>query len=160
MKKTKGFVSMLMVCMLVFSCSIMSFAAAKAPVLSLEKNEYNSSGDRHIKVSWQGTSGTYQLQLDDDENFGSPVTKKRTSSQGKYYNFVLSDNVDDTYYVRVRLGNGEWSNVIAAEMENTSDAENNGYLSIPNVPSIPNISGSITFPNINLGNLNIPLFRK
>lgn len=160
MKKTKKMIGFFMVCMLVFSCSMMSLAAGNVPVLTLEKNEYNSNGERYIKLSWEGTSGTYQLQLDDDENFKSPITKKRTSGQGKYYNFVLSENDDATYYARVRLANGNWSNIIVAEMEEIGESESNAYLQIPNLPSIPNITGSLTFPSFSFSGFNFPVLTK
>ena len=160
MKKRKGFMSLLMVCVLALSCTVMSFAASNVPTLTLVNNEHNSNGERYIKVSWEGSSGTYQVQLDEDKNFRSPITKKRTSTQGKNYNFVLDDNVDATYYARVRLSNGQWSNVVVAEMENTSTSAGNAYFSTPSVPTLPNISGNITLSKIKIGSFTSTLFSR
>lgn len=148
----KKLISLIMACTLTLCCSLTTFAADNAPVLTLEKNQYNSNGERHIKVEWDGVTGTYQLQIDDDVNFESPISKTRTSRQGQYYNFVLSENVDATYYVRVRLVNGEWSNIIVASMDELIEDENNPYLSTPTLPKIPDLFDSIKVPEINFDN--------
>ena len=137
----------LLLTVLMVGCTVTAHAA-DAPVLTLEANEYNSNGERHIKVTWEGKSGTYQIQLDDDENFTDPIEKKRSSKQGAYWNFVLDENVDATYYIRVRLVNGEWSNVVVASMEEPIETESTSYFNFPKFPAIPDISGSIEAPEI------------
>ena len=79
----KKFLCLLLTVTLMMGC-VVTAHAADTPVLTLEANEYNSNGERHIKVSWEGNSGTYQIQLDDDENFTDPIEKKRSSKQGTY----------------------------------------------------------------------------
>ena len=133
---------------MVLNCTITAHAADAVPVLTLEANEYNSNGERHIKVTWEGKSGTYQIQLDDDENFTYPIEIKRSSKQGTYWNFVLDENVNATYYIRVRLVNGEWSNVVVASMEEPIETESTPYFSVPKLPTIPEISGSVQAPTI------------
>lgn len=142
----KRIISILLAFTLLTGC--ITVHASTVPILKLEANEYNSNGERHIKVSWEGTSGTYQIQLDDDVNFESPIEKKRSSKQGTYWNFVLSENVDATYYIRVRLSNGEWSNTVVADIDEQNETEDTPYFSIPELPKVPDISGSITVPDI------------
>ena len=144
----KKILCLLLTVTLLMGCTATAHAADKTPVLTLEANEYNSNGERHIKVTWEGKSGTYQIQLDDDENFTDPIEKKRSSKQGAYWNFVLDENVDATYYIRVRLINGEWSNVVVASMEEPIETESTPYFSVPKLPTIPDISDSIEVPEI------------
>ena len=144
----KKILCLLLTVTLLMGCTVTAHAADKTPVLTLEANEYNSNGERHIKVTWEGKSGTYQIQLDDDENFTDPIEKKRSSKQGTYWNFVLDENVNATYYIRVRLVNGEWSNVVVASMEEPIETESTPYFSIPKLPTIPDISDSIEAPEI------------
>ena len=140
MKKTMG---ILLALALVFSCAFTTCAAGNA--LTLEKNQYNSNGERHIKVAWT-TKGMCELQLDDNANFESPIVKKTSR---KYYNFVLSENVDATYYVRVKALNGDWSNVVTADIEKPIESEKKPYIAIQNVPSIPKLT--INFSMIKFG---------
>lgn len=72
--------------------------------VELVKNGYNSNGERHIKVDWEDVSGAdqYQLQISTDPRSRDCATVKRLPRQGTYYNFVLGEDVDATYYVRVR----------------------------------------------------------
>ena len=65
-----------------------------------------------------------------------------------YWNFVISENVEATYYIRVRLVNGEWSNVVVASMEEPIETESTPYFSVPKLPTIPDISGSVQAPTI------------
>lgn len=116
--------------------------------LQLESNEYNSNGERHIKVTWQGSNGTTIIQLSDNEQFLNAIEKKRASKQGTYYNFVLKENVDATYYIRVRSVDGEWSNVVVASTENKIESENTPYIPTPDIPEVPNVSENIQTPDI------------
>lgn len=136
----KKLMCLLLVLTMLFGLSTTALAANDIPVLTLEKNEYNSNGERHIKVSWTGKSGTSQIQIDDDMNFGSPTIK---NTKNKYWNFVLKDNVDATYYVRVRIGSGNWSEVIVAEgKEVETPIKGNSYFETPKI-TIPNITNSV-----------------
>lgn len=121
---------------------------AAGVTLELESNEYNSSGERHIKVTWSGGNGTTIIQLSDNEQFENAIEKKRTRKQGTYYNFVLKENVDATYYIRARSVNGEWSNVVVAGMENKIEIESAPYIPTPELPEIPDVSGSVQIPEI------------
>jgi hypothetical protein len=141
----KKLVGLLLTIIMVLGLSMTALASDITPVLSLEKNEYNSNGERHIKVAWTGKSGTYQIQLDDDINFGNPLNKRTTN---KYWNFVLDENVDSTYYIRVRLATGKWSEVVIAEGHESTISTDNAYLHKPNIPNIPNISGSVKLPQL------------
>lgn len=154
----KKLISILLILTMLFGLSTTALAANNTLVLTLVKNEYNSNGERHIKVSWEGKSGTYQIQLDDDEDFGSPIIKK---TKNKYWNFVLKENVDATYYIRVRLGNGTWSEIIVANMDKIEESTGNAYFDTPTLPSIPNISGSVKLPklNINLSGIKVPTLK-
>ena len=147
-KNIKKLICIMVMATMILGSTLTAHAESKMPSLTLEANEYNSNGERHIKVSWEGTSGTYQIQLDDSANFESPIGKKRTSKQGRYYNFVLNENVDATYYIRVRLANGEWSNVVVADMGEPIETESTSYFNFPKFPVIPDISGSIKAPEI------------
>lgn len=139
----KKLIAILLTLIMTIGCGTTVFAADNtAPVLTLEANRYNENGERHIKVSWEGSSKSCILEIDDNEDFSSPETKTRTlyniTRNGKCYNFVLSENVDDTYYIRVRYSNSEeWSNVVVAEIDNSTEDEK------PNLPSysfFPNLS--------------------
>lgn len=116
--------------------------------LQLESNEYNSNGERHIKVTWQAGNGTTIIQLSDNEQFQDAIEKKRTSKQGAYYNFVLQENVDATYYIRVRSVDGEWSNVVVADAENKIESESTPYIPTPELPEIPDVSENIQVPDV------------
>lgn len=139
----KKILAILLSSIMLVCCTTTAFAAnSVSPILTLEANRYNENGERHIKVSWEGSSKSCALEIDDDEDFSSPETKTRTlyniTRNGKCYNFVLSDNVDDTYYIRVRYSNSEeWSNVVVAEIDNSTEDEK------PNLPSYS------FFPNLN-----------
>lgn len=154
----KKIICLLLMVTMVIGSSLTAHAESNTPSLTLDANEYNSNGERHIKVSWEGTSGTYQIQLDDDINFGSPIEKNRASKQEQYWNFVLSENVDATYYVRVRLVNGEWSNVIVASMDYPIESESDPYFTIPKLPTIPDISGGFKIPSIDFGNYDFDFY--
>ena len=129
-------------------CTTTAFAAnSVSPILTLEANRYNENGERHIKVSWEGLSKSCVLEIDDNEDFSSPETKTRTlynvTRNGKCYNFVLSENVDDTYYVRVRYSNSEeWSNVVIAEIDNSTEDEKPNLPSYSFFPDLSNIDWS------------------
>ena len=139
----KKILAILLSSIMLICCTTTAFAANNvSPILTLEANRYNENGERHIKVSWEGLSKSCVLEIDDNEDFSSPETKTRTlynvTRNGKCYNFVLSENVDDTYYVRVRYSNSEeWSNVVIAEIDNSTEDEK------PNLPSYS------FFPNLN-----------
>lgn len=121
---------------------------AAGVTLQLETNEYNSNGERHIKVTWSGISGSAIVQLSDNEQFLNAIEKKRTRTQGTYYNFVLKENVDTTYYIRVRSVNGGWSNVVVASAENKIESENTPYIPTPDIPEVPDVSGSVQIPDV------------
>lgn len=120
---------------------------AAGVTLQLESNEHNSNGERHIKVTWSGISGSAIVQLSDNEQFLNAIEKKRTSKQGTYYNFVLKENVDATYYIRVRSVNGGWSNVVVASAESKIESESTPYIPTPDIPKIPEIK--FDFSNLN-----------
>lgn len=119
---------------------------AAGVTLELESNEHNSNGERHIKVTWSGISGSAIVQLADNEQFENAIEKKRTRKQGTYYNFVLKENVDATYYIRVRSVNGEWSNVVVASLKNKIESESTPYIPTPELPEIPDVSGNVQVP--------------
>lgn len=135
----KKIVAILLTLIMVIGCSATAFAA-NAPTLTLEQSQYNSNGERHIKVSWTGDSKACTLEIDDNAEFVSPEVKTRSlyniSRNGKCYNFVLSENVDATYYIRIRYSNSEeWSNVVVAEI-NEVEIEDKEYPSFSFLPNI------------------------
>lgn len=152
----KKLISILLTLTMLCGLSMTALAANNTPILTLVNNEYNSNGERHIKVSWEGKSGTYQIQLDDDEDFGSPTIKK---TKNKYWNFVLKENVDATYYIRVRLGNGAWSEVLVASMDEIEGSTGNAYFDTHTLPSIPNISGVVKLPKLKIGGIKVPVLK-
>lgn len=147
----KKLVSLIMVCVLMFCCSMTTFAEETVPVLTLEANEYNSNGERHIKVKWTGSDGTYQVQIDDNEEFESPTTKKKSCRQTGTWSFVLDKEDDSTYYIRVKRGtSGTWSNVVIADMDEPIESESTPYFTFPTIPKVPDISNSIKVPDISI----------
>lgn len=128
--------------------SLTVMASDNIPVLTLKENEYNSNDERHIKIGWEGNKGTYEIQIDDDSDFNSTITKQRNTKQGFFYNFVLNENQDATYYIRVRVKNGDWSNVVTASIKEIIESETPSYIPPIKFPVIPNISSSIKIPNI------------
>lgn len=147
----KKLICLFVVLVLVFCSSVTAFAADNAPVLTLDKNQYNENGERHIKITWEGASKAYIIELDDNKYFSSPITKNREvyhiRKNGKFYNFVLSENVDATYYIRVRtVDNMLWSNVVIADIENNkNESENKPYFNIPKLPDIPKLNIKFDF---------------
>jgi hypothetical protein len=94
----------------------------------LQKNEYNSNGERHLKITWKAVNGAdaYQIEIADNPYFKNSETKRRVPRQGNYYNFVIDENVDATFYIRIRpifvIENyneeyitiyGRWTNLVA-----------------------------------------------
>ena len=157
----KKLLSLMLVFVMVLACTMTVFAANDVPVLTLEKNQYNypynSDMERHIKVSWTKVygSGTYQVQIDDNMNFESPIIKRTANT---YWNFVFSENADLTYYLRVKKMNGEWSNVVTAEPDNIIKSEVNPYFKVPTLPKIPDITNSIKItPKIIVPKIKIPV---
>lgn len=71
------------------------------PELVLTKNEFNSNGERHIKINWKHISGAdeYRIYIADNPYFKDATMKKKLPKMGTYWNFVLKDNVD--YYIRI-----------------------------------------------------------
>lgn len=71
------------------------------PELVLTKNEFNSNGERHIKISWKHISGAdeYRIYIADNPYFKDATLKKKLPKMGTYWNFVLKDNVD--YYIHI-----------------------------------------------------------
>ena len=71
------------------------------PELVLTKNEFNSNGERHIKINWKHISGAdeYRIYIADNPYFKDSTMKKKLPKMGTYWNFVLKDNVD--YYIRI-----------------------------------------------------------
>lgn len=156
----KKLLSLILVFAMMLTCTTTAFAANDVPVLTLEKNQYNypynSDMERHIKVSWTKNygSGTYQIQLDDNANFESPVIKRTSNT---YWNFVFSENADLRYYLRVKKMNGEWSNVVVAEPDNVIESKANSYIKVPTLPKIPDITNSIKItPKITVPKIKIP----
>lgn len=137
-------------------CGAITVFADNKPVLSLEANQYNSNGERHIKVTWEGPKGSYELQIADNDDFKNAIIKKRSVNQGAFYNFVLDENVDATYYIRVRQLNKEWSNVVVADINKPIETEGKPYFTIPNAVKIPNIK-TIKVPLLNLRNHPFPI---
>lgn len=103
---------------------------AVKPELVLEKNKYNEQDQRHIKVDWNDVSGAtdYQLQVSADPAFRNCILDtQRLAIRGSYYNVLINENKEATYYVRVRpvfsykYGEnyirvpGRWSNVVVAK---------------------------------------------
>lgn len=159
MKKIQKILATLLTLAIVFSCTTTVLASSSTknntPILTLETNQYNSNGERHIKVTWTGDSGTYQIQIDDDSDFESPTTKKRPSKQGMYWNFVLNENVDATYYVRVRKNGGEWSNVVVAETDKLIEDEKE-YPSYSFIPDLSKIDFSYILKNFDWSKIEFP----
>ena len=89
----KKVIAILLTLIMTIGCTTTVFASNTSPVLTLEKNQYNENGERHIKVSWEGSSKSCVLEIDDNEYFNSPETKTRSlynvTRNGKCYNFVL-----------------------------------------------------------------------
>lgn len=73
----------------------------KKPDVELVKNEFNSNGERHIKIRWNNICGAdeYKIYISDNDKFDNATIKKRLPKMGTYWNFVLKDNVD--YYIVV-----------------------------------------------------------
>ena len=73
----------------------------KKPDVELVKNEFNSNGERHIKIKWNSISGAdeYRIYISDNDKFNNATMKKKLPKMGTYWNFVLKDNVD--YYIVV-----------------------------------------------------------
>lgn len=71
------------------------------PELVLTKNEFNSNGERHIKINWKHISGAdeYRIYIADNPYFKDATMKKKLPKMGTYWNFVLKDNVD--YYIHI-----------------------------------------------------------
>lgn len=159
----KKILAILLSLIMAIGCTTTAFAANNvSPILTLEANRYNENGERHIKVSWEGSSKSCVLEIDDNEDFSSPETKTRTlynvTRNGKCYNFVLSDNVDDTYYIRVRYSNSEeWSNVVVAKIDNSTEDEKPNLPSYSFFPDLSNIDWSKII-NIDWSKIQFPKF--
>lgn len=71
------------------------------PELVLTKNEFNSNGERHIKISWKHISGAdeYRIYIADNPYFKNYTMEKKLPKTGTYWNFVLKDNSD--YYIHI-----------------------------------------------------------
>lgn len=151
----KKITTLLLALLMAFTIT-MPVSAASAPVLTLDKNQYNENDERHIKIKWEGPSKSYVIEIDDNEDFTSPTMKVRSvyhiRKNGKFYNFVLSENVDATYYIRIRtIDSNEWSNVVIADIEeNKIESKPTAYLPMVDMPEIPDISGSIKIPKIKI----------
>ena len=86
-KNIKKLICIMVMATMILGSTLTAHAESKMPSLTLEANEYNSNGERHIKVSWEGTSGTYQIQLDDSADFESPIGKKADKQAGTVLQF-------------------------------------------------------------------------
>lgn len=146
----KKIICLLLVVVLALGCSTTSFAAeqcvkgyqitaymktaasmienmCKTTDVTLEKNNIHTDY-RHIKIKWEKVdkAAQYEIQIADNPAFKNADSSKRLSKQGLYWNFSLRENIDATYYVRVRprfvyVWNdeyitvyGRWSNVVVA----------------------------------------------
>ena len=148
----KKIICLLLVVVLVLGCSTTSFAAEqciggsreeiasytktaasmfenmrKSTEVTLEKNNIHTDY-RHIKVTWKKVSeaAQYEIQIADNPAFKDADSSKRLPKQGLYWNFSLRENIDATYYIRVRprfvymfrgeyfTMYGRWSNVVVA----------------------------------------------
>lgn len=151
MKKTKRMVSLLLAAITVLGCSMTTMAANESnyytgrfssltaltktslteTVLELEKNQFNQQDQRQIKVDWNDVDDAtdYQLQVATDSQFKNCVLDKQVlAARGTYYTVLLDEDVNETYYLRVRprvtyakYGDtffrkyGSWSNVVTAD---------------------------------------------
>lgn len=153
MKKSKKIICLLLTFILAMSCTTTAFAAekpnaaefqkkitsytksaasmfenmCKTTEVTLEKNNIHTDY-RHIKIKWEKVdkAAQYEIQIADNIQFKDAESSKRLPKQGLYCNFSLRENIDATYYVRVRprfvyVWNGEyftiygrWSNVVVA----------------------------------------------
>ncbi len=149
----KKIICLLLVVVLAFGCSTTSFAAEqqciggfqkeitsymktaasmienmrKSTEVTLEKNNIHTDY-RHIKITWEKVSEAtqYEIQIADNPMFRDVQSSKRLSKQGLYWNFSIKENIDATYYIRVRprfvyvfrgeyfTMYGRWSNVVVA----------------------------------------------
>lgn len=149
----KKIICLLLVVVLAFGCSTTSFAAEqqcagsfkkeitsymktatsmfgnmrKSTEVTLEKNNIHADY-RHIKITWEKVSeaAQYEIQIADNPMFRDVQSSKRLSKQGLYWNFSIKENIDATYYIRVRprfvymfrseyiTVYGRWSNVVVA----------------------------------------------
>lgn len=151
----KKIICLLLVVVLAFGCSTTSFAAEqqciggfqkeisaymktatsmienmrKSTEATLEKNNIHTDY-RHIKVTWEKVSDVsrYDIQISDNLMFKDAETKHRypRTGFGNYWNFSLTNDIESTYYIRVRpvfaykFNNeyfavyGRWSNVVVA----------------------------------------------
>lgn len=149
----KKIICLLLVVVLVFGCSTTSFAAEqqciggfrkeiatytktatsiienmrKSTEVALQKNNIHSDY-RYIKITWEKVSeaAQYEIQIADNPMFKDADSSKRLSKQGLYWNFSIKENIDATYYIRVRprfvyrfrgeyiTMYGRWSNVVVA----------------------------------------------
>lgn len=99
----------------------------KSTEVTLEKNNIHTDY-RHIKIKWEKVdkAAQYEIQIADNPAFKNADSSKRLSKQGLYWNFSLRENIDATYYIRVRprfvyvfrgeyfTVYGRWSNVVVA----------------------------------------------
>lgn len=153
MKKSKKIICLLLTFILAMSCTTTAFAAEKPNAaefqkkitsymksaasmfenmckttdVTLERNNIHTDY-RHIKIKWEKVDKAvqYEIQIADNIQFKDADSSKRLSKQGLYWNFSLRENIDATYYVRVRprfvyvfrgeyfTMYGRWSNVIVA----------------------------------------------
>lgn len=74
-----------------------------SPSLYLEKNK-RYSDYRHIKVTWTKVENAncYQIQIADNPQFENSRNSIIPARIDLYYNFSINENIDDTYYIRIR----------------------------------------------------------
>ena len=156
----KKIICLLLVVVLALGCSTTSFAAEqqcvggfqkeitshmktaasmienmrKSTEVALQKNNIHTDY-RHIKISWKKVdkAAQYEIQIADNIQFKDADSSKRLSKQGLYWNFSLRENIDATYYIRVRprfvyvfrgeyfTVYGRWSNVVVANGADQSE---------------------------------------
>lgn len=98
-------------------CTTPVHAEEKTTVLTMEANGITDVGNRHIKVTWEKVENTnlYQLEIADNDEFENAIIKK---TNRLYWNFAsVPGDVKGTYYIRVKPIDGQWSNVVVAELK-------------------------------------------
>lgn len=59
---------------------------------------------RHIKVRWKKTGciTAYQIQIANNRKYRQAISSMCSEGHGLYWNFSITDHMDDAYYIRVR----------------------------------------------------------
>lgn len=113
----KKLIYFLLITALIVCCTTPVHAEEKTTELTLEANGITDVGNRHIKVRWEKVEDTnlYQLELADNDEFENAVIKR---TNRLYWNFAsVPGDKNGTYYIRVKPIDGQWSNVVVAELK-------------------------------------------